>query len=255
MIFYPFTWNDLGFYPQRDLGSVSNVLTLFSVCSNNIGSLSSQVKIPVLPTLIALLMAGSSVSSAVNVDLSGAATGTIINAPGASFAQTFTGQSVVGVGLSGSPSGPLSLQAAGSLSVAFFDPGVSAASNSILPQPNNSAPLAVLLDQAADSITWTMGSAQPPSSVTIDFFSASGTLVNSVTQALSSGYNVYNFSGLGTFKGLSIYDNNDPAGLRFQNFSYNAAGGGSVPDSGSSLALLGAGLLLLATLRRQFARA
>jgi hypothetical protein len=215
------------------------------------------MKIRLLPTLVALLLAGSSVSYAVNVDLSGAATGTIINAPGASFAQTFAGQSVVGVGLSGSPSGPLSLQASGSLSVAFWDPGVSPGSNSILPQPGNSAPLAVLLDQAADSIGWTMGAASPPSSVKIDFFSDSGVLVNSVTQALISGYNVYNFSGLGTFKGISIYNNSDPAGLRFQNFTYNAVNGGgnNVPDSGSGLALLGAGLLLLATLRRQFSRA
>jgi hypothetical protein len=213
------------------------------------------MKIRILPSLVAVLFAGSSLAHAVNVDLSGAVTGTVINAPGASFAQTFAGQTVVGTGLSGTPTGPLSLLASGSLTVANFDPVVSAASNSILPQPGNSAPLAVLLDQDADSIGWTMGSAQPPSSVKIDFFSASGTLVNSVTQALSSGYNVYNFSGLGTFKGLSIYDNNDPAGLRFQNFTYNAVGDGRVPDSGSSLALLGVGLFLLATLRRQFSRA
>jgi hypothetical protein len=212
------------------------------------------MKIRILPSLVAVLFAGSSLAHAVNVDLSGAVTGTVINAPGASFAQTFAGQTVVGTGLSGTPTGPLSLLASGSLTVAFWDPVVSAASNSILPQPGNSAPLAVLLDQAADSIGWTMGSADG-GSVKIDFFSASGTLVNSVTQALSSGYNVYNFSGLGTFKGLSIYDNNDPAGLRFQNFTYNAVGDGRVPDSGSSLALLGVGLFLLATLRRQFSRA
>jgi hypothetical protein len=212
------------------------------------------MKIRILPSLVAVLFAGSSLAHAVNVDLSGAVTGTVINAPGASFAQTFAGQTVVGTGLSGTPTGPLSLLASGSLTVAFWNPVVSAASNSILPQPNNSAPLAVLLDQAADSIGWTMGSADG-GSVKIDLFSASGTLVNSVTQALSSGYNVYNFSGLGTFKGLSIYDNNDPAGLRFQNFTYNAVGDGRVPDSGSSLALLGVGLFLLATLRRQFSRA
>lgn len=181
-------------------------------------------------------------AATINIDLSGATTGTLISAPGGSFAQTFSGQTVVGgTGISGNPTNPLTLAPSGSLTVAFWSPGVSPASNSILPQPSNTAPLSLLLDQPATSITWTMGSASPPSSVTIDFFANDGSLVNTVVQNLLTGYNVYTFAGLGgNFKGLTVKDNNDSAGLRYQNFSYETA---TVPEPASVLGLFALGAL------------
>ena len=98
-------------------------------------------------------------AATVNVNLSGAIAGTTITAPGASFAQRFAGQTVSGTGITGSPSSPLALQAAGTLDVAAWDPGVSPASNSILSQPGNQGPLSILLDSNADGITFTSGSA------------------------------------------------------------------------------------------------
>ena len=188
----------------------------------------------------------SSIATAVDIDLSGATSASLINAPGGSFATLFAGQSTAGAaGVSGSPTGPLALQAANNLVVANFNPGVSASSNSILPEPGNAGPLSVLLDTAADSITWTMGSAAPPSSVDIDFFDNNGALVNTVNQSLSSGYAVYTFSGLGTFRGLTIRDNNDASGLRYQNFSYNA-----VPEPAALSLALGLALAGFAARRR-----
>ena len=96
-------------------------------------------------------------AATVNIDLSGATSGTNINGMGANFSQRFDGQAVVGFGLSGTPNNPLALAPGGSISVAFFNPGVSAASNSLLSQPSNSGPLAILLDSNADSFAWTMG--------------------------------------------------------------------------------------------------
>jgi len=200
-------------------------------------------------TLIALAVASALTfclplaASMVNVDLSGAVTGTMITAPGASFAQTFAGQTVVGTGISGSPTNPLTLSPNGVLDVAFWDPGVSAASNSILPEPGNQGPLSVLLDSNANSVTWTMGYADSNGPISVDFFDASGNLVSFVSEPLLTGYNVYSFSGVGVFRGFTIFDDNDPAGLRFQNFSYNTAG--AVPEPGT-LALLGTGLVALA---------
>jgi hypothetical protein len=161
-------------------------------------------------------------AATVNVDLSGATTGTSITAPGASFAQTFAGQTVSGTGITGSPSSPLALQPAGTLLVAAWDPGVSPASNSILSQPTNQGPLSMLLDSNADSITFTSGSAVGGDSISLRFFDTNGALVDSLTPNLSASYAIYSFSSLPVFRGLTIFDNNDDAGLRFQNISYNA---------------------------------
>jgi hypothetical protein len=181
-------------------------------------------------------------AATVNVDLSGAATGTSITAPGASFAQTFAGQTVSGIGITGSPSSPLALQAAGTLLVAAWAPGVSPASNSILSQPDNQGPLSMLLDSDADSITFTSGSAEGGDSIGLRFFDANGTLVDSLTPSLNPGYAIYSFSGLPVFRGLTIFDNNDASGLRFQNISYNAVAGAATPEPAY---LPAAGLLLI----------
>ena len=187
-------------------------------------------------------------AATVDVDLSGATTGTLITAPGASFAQTFVGQTVAGTGISGVPSSPLALQPAGTLEVAFWDPGVSPASNSILPQPGNQAPLAILLDSNADTITFTSGSADGGDPLSLDFFDANGNLVGSRTPVLNAGYSVYSFSGLPSFRGVTIFNDNDAAGLRFQNISYDTAT--STPEP-AYLPLVGLLLLSLRFIRRK----
>ncbi len=188
---------------------------------------------------LAALAAGLPLTAAVvNVDLSGAVTGTSITATGASFAQTFAGQTVLGTGISGAPTSPLALQPAGTLQVDFWNPGVSAASNSILSQPDNQGPLSILLDSNADSITFTTGSADGGDPLSLDFFDSNGALVASRTPILNSGYFVYNFSGLPVFRGLTIFDDNDLAGLRFQNISYDAATNAPEPGYLSAVGLL-----------------
>jgi len=189
-------------------------------------------------------------AATVNVDLSGATTGTSITAPGASFAQTFAGQTVSGTGITGSPSSPLALQPSGTLLVQVFDPGVSPASNSILSQPDNQGPLSILLDSNADSITFTSGSADGGDSISLRFFDANGALVDTLTPTLSTGYSIYNFSGLPVFRGLTIFDDNDLAGLRFQNISYNAVAGATTPEP-AYLPVAGLLLIGLRFLRRK----
>jgi hypothetical protein len=187
--------------------------------------------------VLSVCVATSALAATVNVDLSGAVTGTLVNGVGASFAETFAGQTVVGGnGISGSPTNPLTLAPSGTLDVAFWDPGVSPASNSILPEPGNQGPLSVLLNSNANSITWTMGSADGGDLISVDFFSASGALTGSRTITLNADYSVYTVTGVGTFEGMTIFNDVDGSGLRFMNFSYNTA----VPELGTwAMVMLG----------------
>jgi len=185
--------------------------------------------------------------SIVSIDLSGAVTGSLISGVGGSFAQSFAGQTVSGASILGAPTNPLTLSPSGSITVEFWNPGVSPASNSLLSQPGNAAPLSLLLGGNADSLSWTMGFGNG-GSVTADLFALDGSLINSVTFGGLTGYAVYSISGLGTFAGVTFRDDTDPAGLRFMNFSYNSVG--TAPEPGS-LALLALGLIMLATVFRR----
>ena len=199
-----------------------------------------------------LLVASPALAATVVIDLSGATSGATITGVNASFAQTFAGQTVAGFGISGSPTNPLSLAAAGTIEVAFFSPGVSPASNSLLSQPSNSAPLSVLLGSLADSFTFTMGSSSPPSSIKVRAFGTNGALTGSTTVNMLSGYNVYSLSGLGNFRGLTFFDNTDDSGVRFQNMSYNSVTGGAVPEPSTWIMMLaGFGAIGFAARRRQ----
>lgn len=184
----------------------------------------------------AVLTSAPACANIVNIDLSLANTGTLINAPGGSFASIFAGQTIVGgTGISGSPTNPLTLAPTNTLDVEFWNPVVSPASNSILPEPGNQGPLSILLASTADSITWTMGSASSPGPITVDFFNSQGALTGSVSQTLNPGYDVYTFSGVGDFTGLTIFNDTDPFGLRFMNFSYNTAAVAPGPVVGAGL--------------------
>lgn len=189
-------------------------------------------------------------AATVNVDLSGASSGTLINGVGASFTQTFTGQTVSGNAVTGSPTAPLSLTTAGTIEVAFWNPGVSAASNSLLSQPNNSAPLAMLLaGNIANSLTFTAGYGNGGAFDAIAY-AANGSVTGSQSFAALDGYHVYTLSGVGNFAGVLFTNNTDAAGLRFQNFSYETVGG-VVPEPASWAMMIAGFGLAGASLRRR----
>ncbi len=107
----------------------------------------------------------------------------------------------------------------------------------------------MLLDQTADSMSWVMGSASAGNTISVDLFAMNGSLVNSFTQVLSDGYNLYSFSSLGSFSGITFSNNNDPYGVRFMDFTYNTA----VPVP-AAVWLFGSGLLGLIAVARKKAQ-
>lgn len=164
----------------------------------------------------------------VNVDLSGAVTGSTINGIGASFAQGFS-------------FGPLALAPSGSILVNFWNPGVSAASNSLLSPPSNQGPLAMYLNgSTGNSLTFTAGSASG-GSVTLTGYNAAGVATGSQLLNFIDGYNVYSIGGLGNFAGILFSANNDPSGVRYMNFSYESIAGGVPEPAAWVLLILGFG--------------
>jgi len=199
------------------------------------------------------LLTCSAWATPVTIDLSGASSGNLITAPGGSFSQAFVPQYTSGTELLLSPSNPLTLDASYYLAVGSWDPLLGfGPENSILPQPGNQGPLAVLLDQQASSISWVMGSLDDPfftPPLTVKFYTGAGVLVDTITPTLLEGYNLYSFTPTGSFLGVTISNDNDPAGLRFMHFAYESVA--SVPDAASSMFLLSLSLLGLAGLRRR----
>ncbi len=178
-----------------------------------------------------LLMALAGTAAAGDIDIEGVAEGTYtyIYGVGGAFAPCFYGQTCTGPGILGTPSSPLTLMAGGQLQVVPYD-----GSNSILPQPGNTASLSVLLDEPATNISWQMGEGAG-GQVTIDFYAANGSLVDSVDQPLTAGYSTYEFTFADEVRGICIYNNSDPAGLRYQDFYYAEGFGLLAPPSGWAL--------------------
>lgn len=174
--------------------------------------------------LVALMFAAPVSAATVNVDLSGATSGATVNGVGASFAQGFS-------------FGPLALAPSGGITVDFFNPGVSPASNSLLSQPNNQAPLAMYLNGAtANSVTFTAGSASG-GSVTLTGYNAAGVATGNFLLNFNNGYDVYTVNGLGNFAGVQFSSTNDPAGVRYMNISYESVMG-NVPEPATWLMLI-----------------
>ena len=178
----------------------------------------------------AFILAATPVSAAtVFVDLSGSTTGTTVTGVNASFAQGFS-------------FAPLALSPSGTIDVAFFNPGVSAASNSLLSQPGNAAPLAALLaGNIANSITFTAGSAAG-GAVTISGYDAAGNLTGSTLLNFLDGYNVYTIGGIGNFAGVQFSNTDDPAGVRYMNISYETVDA-AIPEP-ATWAMLIAGFMM-----------
>jgi hypothetical protein len=201
----------------------------------------------------ALLLSAPAEAAWVAVDLSAAVSGASITAPGARFGGSFVGQTVDGGLVDGAPTGPLDIAPSSfGLTVDVYDPGIPASppGNGISPDPRGLSALAILLDDDADSLTFTAGE-WVEGSVRARFYAADGALIATQTLTASLGYAMFSFTGLGRFRGV-LLDDNQNDGLHFLNFGYNALTG-APPQIAEPLplALFGAGLLGLLALSRR----
>lgn len=179
--------------------------------------------------IMMLLLAGPAFAEMREIDFDGLPSGPLIDAVNGDFAQTFAGQTVSGIEIIGEPTAPLELAPSGDINVEFFAYGWS-----LLPQPDNTAPLSVLLEtEAKGPISWVMGHAAPPSTVDLDFFDSDGELVLHWQMTLSPDYSQYNLDIPYVFKGFTISSNTDPGGLRFYDFRYTVYEG-TVAENQSS---------------------
>ena len=84
--------------------------------------------------------------------------------------------------------------------------------------------------------------------VNYSLFSATGALVGSGSVLMSQGYNNYSLNSLSAFRGIAFTDNNDSAGVRFQNMSYNSVT--AVPEP-SAYAMMAVGLAFVGGIARR----
>jgi len=179
-----------------------------------------------------------------------------------SFAGSFVGQSIVGgfpSTISGTPTGPLTLNGGNTVTVNDGAPG--ATSPVLSGSPTFNGPISVLFSTPVAAVGLKAGYFDAVGATTIQAFDSLGNVLGAIVNTVT-GFEFYGLAdsaGANVIAGISFYiTGNEPAGFQIDNLTFGAADVirdplPGVPDGGStSLMLIGAmGFLSLMRKRKQ----
>lgn len=203
------------------------------------------------------VVAGSELNTFIGI-APGLYTGTLSQS-GATYGESFAGQTVSTDAngrdtLSGVPSAPLSLQ---TNPVANLNLGILAVGNHVIygaggGTNDGDGAVSILFDQLTNAVSFDMVGSNSGGTFTVDFFSASGALLESITQASNDQLFGFTVVSGDLIHGLSI-TNTDVAGVGFGNVRFNQRGTPEITQASEPgmLVLLGLGVLGLGIARRR----
>lgn len=190
----------------------------------------------------------------------------VLASGGATLSERFAGQVLSFAGdndvLSGNPTGPLTLQAGAANQ--NLDLGTDNGTHNLIPcgprgcaDPNGygEGAFAVLFAGGTSYFGFQEFFADSPNAVTtLDFFNATGGLIQRVTVGTSGTFGFSREGGVADIAGVSVFTG-DAGGLGYDNLLYDGqAAGGGVPEPASwAMMILGFGLAGAAVRRRRIA--
>ncbi len=209
----------------------------------------------------AAIVVDNTISGSVVNNFNSLATGNVaglISQTGATYGERFSGQTLTEVGgfdvLSGTPSGPLTLLANSDINdnigiLAFGTNVIYGDLNATIGEGALTVLLGANTDVLGFDIVGTDGG-----TFTVQFFGVGGTALGSITQTATNSFFGFRATGGDAIRGFSI-TNTDPAGIGYDNVTFNQLPAGEVPEPATmTIWAIGAmGLAAAACRRRKLA--